>query len=84
MVLDHGEICEFDAPDALLNDPESAFYALAADANVLKSRSEDSMLKVTEASSSSDSLVSANTTASAGSVSSSTDPSVHSPDANAD
>ncbi|XP_060068351.1 multidrug resistance-associated protein 1-like [Ylistrum balloti] len=35
MVLDKGEICEFDSPDNLLKDTSSVFYQLAKDAGII-------------------------------------------------
>ena len=35
MVMDAGLIKEFDSPTALLGDPNSAFYAMAVDANLI-------------------------------------------------
>jgi len=34
MVLDNGEIMEFDAPNTLLNDSKSLFYSMARDAGI--------------------------------------------------
>ena len=35
MVLDHGEIAEFDTPDNLLKNPNTIFYSLAKKANLV-------------------------------------------------
>ncbi|XP_058980634.1 multidrug resistance-associated protein 1 isoform X12 [Musca domestica] len=35
IVLDKGEISEFDSPNNLLNNPQSAFYSMAKDANLV-------------------------------------------------
>ena len=35
IVLDKGEISEFDSPENLLNNPQSAFYSMAKDANLV-------------------------------------------------
>ena len=35
LVLDHGELKEYDSPESLLKDPNSMFYALALKANVI-------------------------------------------------
>lgn len=39
MVLDHGEICEFDSPQTLLANPSSIFSSMAADAKLFNSKS---------------------------------------------
>uniref|UniRef100_A0A1I8M691 ABC-type glutathione-S-conjugate transporter n=2 Tax=Musca domestica TaxID=7370 RepID=A0A1I8M691_MUSDO len=38
IVLDKGEISEFDSPNNLLNNPQSAFYSMAKDANLVRKR----------------------------------------------
>ncbi|XP_061394481.1 multidrug resistance-associated protein 1 isoform X5 [Musca vetustissima] len=38
IVLDKGEIAEFDSPANLLNNPQSAFYSMAKDANLVRKR----------------------------------------------
>jgi hypothetical protein len=35
MVLDHGEVKEFDSPQTLMNNSNSLFYAMAKDANLI-------------------------------------------------
>lgn len=35
IVLDKGQISEFDSPENLLNNPQSAFYSMAKDANLV-------------------------------------------------
>ncbi|GFS47676.1 multidrug resistance-associated protein 1 [Trichonephila inaurata madagascariensis] len=35
MVLDQGEVAEFDSPETLLKDKESIFYGMAKDANLV-------------------------------------------------
>ncbi|XP_037958175.1 multidrug resistance-associated protein 1 isoform X4 [Teleopsis dalmanni] len=39
IVLDRGQITEFDSPTALLSNPNSAFYGMAKDANLVNRRS---------------------------------------------
>jgi ATP-binding cassette, subfamily C (CFTR/MRP), member 1 len=34
LVLDKGEIAEFDSPDSLLQNPDSIFYSMAKDAGI--------------------------------------------------
>jgi ATP-binding cassette, subfamily C (CFTR/MRP), member 1 len=34
LVLDKGEIAEFDSPDRLLQNPDSIFYSMAKDAGI--------------------------------------------------
>ncbi|KAM7353891.1 multidrug-Resistance like Protein 1 isoform 2-T2 [Cochliomyia hominivorax] len=38
ILLDKGEISEFDSPQNLLNNPQSAFYSMAKDANLVRKR----------------------------------------------
>jgi len=34
LVLDQGEIAEFDSPESLLQNPDSIFYSMAKDAGI--------------------------------------------------
>jgi ATP-binding cassette, subfamily C (CFTR/MRP), member 1 len=34
LVLDKGEIAEFDSPESLLQNPDSIFYSMAKDAGI--------------------------------------------------
>jgi ABC-type multidrug transport system fused ATPase/permease subunit len=36
LVLDHGEVKEFDTPERLLNNSQSLFYSMAKDAGLVK------------------------------------------------